>query len=590
MAQNTTTYNAVIDVETKGVTDVDLLNRTIKTSIGNFENLNEAISKTEDSLGKLDPVKDAAKFKVLQKEIRNLRDRQEEVQISSRKFSEALAEQPGIVGLVGGSLKGLDGGLKVLAANPIVAVVTLLASLFITLKESLTKTERGQALLNKASEAFGKVIGPVMAIIEKVAFPIFETLIGFIDKASAAFSWLAEKLGVGSKEIAEATRNSSEVLKKQYEEQEKLAEEAEKKEEDRKKEAEAKRKQEADKRKQEAEKEREEAKRRLEEAQKILLEAELSLLADRDRELKERELRYQEELKKLKLAGITDFTNFESEYRQDLLDINKKFDDEELKQKQEKLDKEAALQKEADEKEKERLEKLKQAQSQNRQDELNFLQADYNLRKTIGAIKFEDELAFFDRQRELQRQELESNEATGKQLVAFDKETAAARTQIEIQQQQTKLAIISDALGTLAQAVGENTAAGKALAVAQAIINTYQGATLALATYPPPFGAIAAGTVILAGLLNVKKIVSTKVPKPPGTNLKGSSSGGGVSIPSASVPQIQTANAFQGSTGNQIAQTIAESSKKPVQAFVVSTEVSSTQALDRRTNAAASFG
>ena len=583
MADNTTTYNAVIDVETRGVTDIDVLNRTVKTSIGNFENLNEAVSKTEDALGKLDPVKDAAKFKVLQKEIRQLRDRQDEVAISSRKFSDALAEQPGIVGLVGGSLKGLDGGMKVLAANPIVAVITLLAGLFMTLKESLSKTERGTALLNKASEAFGRILGPIMATIEMVAFPLFEGLVVLLDKVAGAFNWLAQQLGVGTQQIEEASRASSEALKTAYEEEQKLREEAEK-------EAEAKRKEAADKAKQEAERQREESKRRLEEGQKILLEAELSLLSDRDREVREREMRFEEEKKKLKLAGITDLTNFEAEYRLDLLELNKRYDDEELKATQEKLDKEEALKKEAAEKEKERLAQLKEAQSQNRQDELNFLQADFNLRKTLGAIRFEDEIAFFDKQRELQREELVANEASDKQLIAFDKETATARTQIEVQQQQAKLAIISNALGTLAQAVGENTVAGKALAIAQATISTYQGAALALATYPPPFGAIAAGTVIATGLLNVRKIISTKVPAPPGTNLRGASGGGGGGAPSASVPQIQTASATQGNTGAQIAQTIAESSQRPIQAYVVSTEVSSTQALDRRTNSAASFG
>jgi len=48
--------------------------------------------------------------------------------------------------------------------------------LFLAFRESLQKTERGQALLNKASEAFGKILGPIFATIEAVAFPIFEFL------------------------------------------------------------------------------------------------------------------------------------------------------------------------------------------------------------------------------------------------------------------------------------------------------------------------------------------------------------------------------------------------------------------------------
>jgi hypothetical protein len=46
----------------------------------------------------------------------------------------------------------------------------------------------------------------------------------------------------------------------------------------------------------------------------------------------------------------------------------------------------------------------------------------------------------------------------------------------------------------------------KAISIAGAIIDTYKGAASALATYPPPFGAIAAGATIAMGLANVAKI------------------------------------------------------------------------------------
>lgn len=562
MADNTTTYNAVIDVETKGVTDLDVLNRTVDTSIGSFETLNQAIGETEDALGKLDPVKDAKKFKVLQKEIKELRDRQEDVEIASRRFTEALAEQPGIIGLVGGSIDGLRSTLKVFAANPIIAVVTAIAGAFLAMRESLTKTSEGQETLNRISEAFAKIAGPIFALIEKIALPIFEGFAKVIEKVAAGINRFAKFLGISSEKIEEATRNSSETLQAAFEEEEARQEEQTKIQEE-----------EAQKRLDNLQKEADEKQRILDEANKIQREAELSLLSDQQREIVEREERFQRELLALKAAGFTDFTTLEQEYRNDLLEIGEKY-----KEKVEEVEDTSD-------------ETRKEKEAQQRQDELAFLQADFNLRQTLGALKFEEELAFFDKQRELQRQELEAADATNKQLIAFDKETAAARTQIEAQQQATKLGIISDALGTLAAAVGENTAAGKALAVAQAIINTYQGATLALATYPPPFGAIAAATVIAAGLLQVKKIVSTKVPAPPGTkNIGGGSQGASASVPQTPVPQIQTANAITGDTGTQIAQTIAESTQRPIQAYVVSTEVSSTQALDRRTNTAATFG
>ena len=172
----------------------------------------------------------------------------------------------------------------------------------------------------------------------------------------------------------------------------------------------------------------------------------------------------------------------------------------------------------------------------------------------------------------------------------MQEQTAKISEGITEDEQEAKLMVISAALGAVATMVGENTIAGKALAVASATINTYLGATKALATYPPPFGAIAAGVVIAGGLLQVKKIISTKIPKPPGMKLRGSGGGGGSAPAAPQIPQLQTAQALEQDSGSQISETIAASSQKPIVAQVVSTEVSSVQALDRRTNSAASFG
>ena len=584
MADNQRTYKATIDVDTKGTDQLAKLNKNLDDTLEGFEDIGAVIEKTRKALQKAKLDGDKVEFKRLRKELNNLERQLEDTEITSRRFSDALAEQPGVVGLVGQSLKGLDGGLKVLAANPIIAVVTLLAGLFITLKESLEKTERGQALLNKASEAFGKVLGPVFAIIEAVAFPIFEAFISYIEFVAEGFNKFAKFLGIGTQQIEEASRASSEVLQQKYEE-----EQARQEEETKKLEEETKKRIELEK--QEAEKRAEARKKLLEESDKIIREAELALMDDRARELLLREEEYQEELKTLKAAGVTDLTAFETQYRQDLLEINKTYDDKELAQEKEKQDKIKAEQEKAAAEEKQRLADIASAESKKRQDELAFLQADFNLRKELGAISFQSELDLFQKQRDLQREELVANKASNEALLAFDKETSAARIQIETQQQQAKLAIISDALGTLAQAVGENTVAGKALAIAQATINTYQGATMALATYPPPFGAIAAATVIAAGLLNVKKIISTKVPAPPGTNVAGGGGGATPPQPSASIapPQIQGLQAGGGNTGTQIAETIAESQSRPIRAYVVSQDISSKQAMDRRVNTAASL-
>ena len=313
MAENTVTYKAVIDVETEGAKNVDLLNKTISTSIGEFDNLNEAISKTQDTLGKIDPK--SKEFKELSKELSNLKDDLADTEIASVRFTEALGAQPGVIGLVGQSMEGLRGTLKVFMANPIIAVVTAIAGAFLLMRESLTKTSEGQETLNRISEAFGKILGPIFALVEKVALPIFEKFADLLSLVATGFSKFATFLGIAGDKIDEASRNSSETLQTAFEEEQARQDELTKKAEE-----------ETQKRIDAAQREADEIKRIRELAAQIQLEAELSLLSERDRQLIERETRFNEELAILKKAGYDNFTALESEYYGDLLEIRRNFD------------------------------------------------------------------------------------------------------------------------------------------------------------------------------------------------------------------------------------------------------------------------
>jgi hypothetical protein len=96
-----------------------------------------------------------------------------------------------------------------------------------------------------------------------------------------------------------------------------------------------------------------------------------------------------------------------------------------------------------------------------------------------------------------------------------------------------------------------------------------------------------AGATQIAAILSAKK--SSAAPSVGG----GGGGGGAVSIPAPSIAGI-AAPVIQGTqpmnTGTQIAQTLSQATNKPVEAYVISGKVSSQQALDRRTSAAATFG
>jgi hypothetical protein len=69
-----------------------------------------------------------------------------------------------------------------------------------------------------------------------------------------------------------------------------------------------------------------------------------------------------------------------------------------------------------------------------------------------------------------------------------------------------KLLIENNLFAAAKLLVDQQSALGKGIAITQGIINTYRGATLALATYPPPFGAVAAASTVALGLVQVAKI------------------------------------------------------------------------------------
>ena len=82
-----------------------------------------------------------------------------------------------------------------------------------------------------------------------------------------------------------------------------------------------------------------------------------------------------------------------------------------------------------------------------------------------------------------------------------------------------KLSLASSTFGNLAAIMGKESAAGKAMAVAQATIDTYKSAVSAysaMSAIPvvgPALGAVAAAAAVAAGIANVKKITATKPPK-----------------------------------------------------------------------------
>lgn len=175
------------------------------------------------------------------------------------------------------------------------------------------------------------------------------------------------------------------------------------------------------------------------------------------------------------------------------------------------------------------------------------------------------------------------------ELDTFLGESARSQVKLEKDLGDAKMQQTKKVLGDLATIVGKNSKFGKAIAIAQAIQDTYAGADKALAQ-GGIFGFIGAAAVIATGIANVKKIASTKSPKPP-AGLGARDTGGEATpaIPSATMSSLPPQFSTVGASGvNQLAE--AFGNQPPVQAFVVSGDVTTAQELDRNIITSASIG
>jgi hypothetical protein len=125
------------------------------------------------------------------------------------------------------------------------------------------------------------------------------------------------------------------------------------------------------------------------------------------------------------------------------------------------------------------------------------------------------------------------------------------------------LKMTSDSLNQFAELAGKDTAAGKALAVASATIDTYvaAGSAYAAAAKIDPFvlAPLAAGAAVAAGFARVKAIFAVKVPG-------GSGGGGGAAAPA--VPQFNPAVAQQVQGGGDV-----QLGMKPQKVYVVESDI-----------------
>ena len=194
-----------------------------------------------------------------------------------------------------------------------------------------------------------------------------------------------------------------------------------------------------------------------------------------------------------------------------------------------------------------------------------------------------DEVNYENKKKQLNRALLATEEDSGErlkiqgQLIRLDKDRGDQVIDNDQKVQNAKLKLANRGAAVLADILGKETKAGKAVAATMATINTYQAVSNALKFGKTPFKYVDAGITAAQGFMQVKNILSTTGPK---------TSGGGTGAASVQPPDFN----IIGSTGtNQLAEAIGSTTQEPIKAYVVSSEVTSAQELDRNIEESASI-
>jgi hypothetical protein len=248
-----------------------------------------------------------------------------------------------------------------------------------------------------------------------------------------------------------------------------------------------------------------------------------------------------------------------------------------------------------------------------------LVEGDYQ--QDLERLKEKRDLINQEEQIELQNTELTEFQKTEIRKKYSDQRAAITTAEIQTEKaaMEAKHAINMAYLGlfeqfgnVLGQLAGKNKAVAiagivisQAAAIGQIIANTGLANIKAVAASPLTFGqpwvainTISAGLSIASTVAAAAKSISQINSAAASAGVEGGGGGTAASAQapppvysgapaSTATPQINTAT--QNNPTSQIAQTLASTTKKPIQAYVISSEVSSQQALDRRTNRAATF-
>lgn len=497
------------------------------------------------------PVKVNVETNEANKNLEELNDNLQDVASSEKEVTKEAMEMPGALGQAQQGVNKLGKSLKLLLANPIVLFLTAVVGALTLIFNAFRKTQEGADKFSEVLAGIGGVLDELTARLAKLGSAIVKVFKG--DFKGAAEDAKASVMGIG--EAIKSAYNAEVELERQ---QNKIFEN---------------------------------------ETRIIKLNAQRAVQLAEQKKLSE-DMRLSAEQR---IEAIEKANEIERAMTEDALDLER--------QKFELVKAQIAATPEAL-RSREQNRELAEAEAAFEEVKVRSLEKQTELQnKLVTAIKEKEaaETAYreslelsnveviemFDIEKELEQEhadflsdldkEIEAeNKRHNETLLAQEKERLseeeAAAIAAEQRKAQAKMIVEQATFGAIKMLAEDNAELSKAIAIAEAIWNTYKGATASLAL-GGPWGIAAAVATLAFGMVQVYKIASTDVGS-------GGSGGGGGSVPVP--PNRFASNRDIGEIINEPAEGVQtvnaniDANQMPIKTYVVSRDMTSQQDLDKR--------
>ena len=202
-------YNREIELEQARFEE---LNKTLKIGDMTMNQLRQRAADLQTQLNQTSASVDPKAYKQLQKELEQVNKRMFDVQTAGKSMLSQFASMNNPVGSAAKAVQGFIQVLNYLVKHPIVAIIVLIVSLFMQLKDAITQNEEAMNTLNRIMEPFKQILNVVIDAI----MTFVNWLLKFVETVLNSLMKLAEYLpfvGKWFKQINEESEKAVQLEK-----------------------------------------------------------------------------------------------------------------------------------------------------------------------------------------------------------------------------------------------------------------------------------------------------------------------------------------------------------------------------------------